>query len=159
VCGLLAQATATPWIVAAGLLLIGAMIIAAYADEPLAEGEAGTATVIAVLLCYVWGVMVWYGHMQMAVALEVAPATPPRFKTELHGFSDRLAPGDGLNTHEKAFLAVLRSWGSGLTWINMQRRRASEYRSVSQRQKRWAWSLLLMQTQRVRCCCDACAPR
>jgi uncharacterized membrane protein (DUF4010 family) len=94
ICGLLAQTTATAWIIAAGLLLTGAMIIAAYAGETLPEGESGTTTVIAVLLCYVLGVMVWYGHTQHAVGLAIAVTVLLHFKTELHGFSDRLAPGD-----------------------------------------------------------------
>lgn len=94
ICGLLAQTTQTAWIVAAGLLLTGAMIIAAYAGEKLPEGESGTTTVIAVLLCYVLGVMVWYGHTQHAVGLAIASTVLLHFKTELHGFSGRLAPGD-----------------------------------------------------------------
>lgn len=94
VCGLLAQTTNSAWIVAVGLLLTGAMIIAAYAGEVLPEGESGTTTVIAVLLCYGFGVMVWYGHSQYAVGLAIATTVLLHFKTELHGFSDRLAPGD-----------------------------------------------------------------
>jgi uncharacterized membrane protein (DUF4010 family) len=94
VCGLLAQTTATAWIVAAGLLVTGAMIIAAYAGETLPEGESGTTTVIAVLLCYAFGVMVWYDHTQYAVGLAIAAAVLLHFKAELHGFSDRLAPGE-----------------------------------------------------------------
>lgn len=93
-CGLLAEAVATPWIVAVGLLVTGGMIIAAYAGEILPEGESGTTTVIAVLLCYVFGVMVWYEHTQHAVGLAIASTILLHFKTELHGFSDRLAPGD-----------------------------------------------------------------
>jgi uncharacterized membrane protein (DUF4010 family) len=62
--------------------------------ETLPEGESGTTTVIAVLLCYGFGVMVWYGHTQNAVGLAIASTVLLHFKTELHGFSDRLAPGD-----------------------------------------------------------------
>ncbi len=94
VCGLLAQTTDSAWIIAAGLLVTGAMIIAAYAGESLPEGESGTTTVIAVLLCYGFGVMVWYEHTQLAVGLAIAAIVLLHFKTELHGFSDRLAPGD-----------------------------------------------------------------
>ena len=32
--------------------------------ESLPEGESGTTTVVAVVLCYVFGVMVWYEHTQ-----------------------------------------------------------------------------------------------
>lgn len=94
VCGLVAQTTNSVWIVAVGLLLTGAMIIAAYVGQALPEGESGTTTVIAVLLCYGFGVMVWYGHTQYAVGLAVATTALLHFKTELHGISGRLAPGD-----------------------------------------------------------------
>ena len=94
VCGLLAQTIGSAWVVVAGLLVTGAMIIAAYAGETLPEGESGTTTVIAVILCYLFGVMVWYGHTQHAVGLAIAATGLLHFKTELHGFSDRLAPGD-----------------------------------------------------------------
>ncbi|MEQ1774868.1 MAG: MgtC/SapB family protein [Burkholderiales bacterium] len=94
ICGLLAQTTANTWIVAAGLLVTGAMIIAAYVGETLPEGESGTTTVIAVMLCYVLGAMVWYGYTQHAVGLAIVATVLLHFKTELHGFSDKLAPGD-----------------------------------------------------------------
>lgn len=38
--GLLAQTNQAPWVVAAGLLLTGAMILAAYAGKTLPEGES-----------------------------------------------------------------------------------------------------------------------
>lgn len=107
VCGLLAQTTASPWIVAAGLLLTGAMIIAAYIGETLPEGESGTTTVIAVLLCYAFGAMVWYGYTQYAVGLAVATTVLLHFKTELHGFSDRLAPDDISSMLQFAILSFI----------------------------------------------------
>lgn len=94
VCGSLAQMTGSTWVIVAGLLLSGVMIIAAYAGDASSAGEPGTTTVIAVILCYSFGVMVWYDHTQMAVALAVATTVLLHFKTELHGFSGRLAPGD-----------------------------------------------------------------
>lgn len=107
VCGLLAQTTNSAWIVAVGLLLCGAMIIAAYAGEVLPECESSTTTVIAVLLCYGSGVMVWYGHSQYAVGLAIATTVLPHFKTELHGFSDRLAPGDLTSMLQFAILTFI----------------------------------------------------
>jgi uncharacterized membrane protein (DUF4010 family) len=94
VCGLLAQSMASVWVVAVGLLLIGAMIITAYSGRNLPEGESGTTTMIAVMLCYVLGVMVWYEHTQDAVGLAITATLLLHFKAELHGFSDKLAPGD-----------------------------------------------------------------
>ena len=107
ICGLLAQVTQSTWVVTAGLLLAGAMIIAAYAGEALPEGESGTTTVIAVLLCYVLGVMVWYGRTQHAVGLAIAATVLLHFKTELHGFSDRLAPGDITSMLQFAVLSFI----------------------------------------------------
>jgi uncharacterized membrane protein (DUF4010 family) len=107
VCGLLAQSTGTAWIVAAGLLLTGAMIIAAYAFGTPIEDDSGTTTVIAVLLCYVFGVMVWYGHSQHAVGLAIATTVLLHFKTELHGFSGRLAPGDITSVLQFAVLTFI----------------------------------------------------
>jgi len=94
VCGVVAQATDSAWVIAAGLLAIAAMMIAAYAGEDLPEGESGTTTVVAVMLCYVFGVMVWYGNTQHAVALAIVTTVLLHFKTELHGFSGRLTPAD-----------------------------------------------------------------
>lgn len=107
VCGLLGQTTGATWIVAVGLLLTGAMIIAAYTGETLPEGESGTTTVIAVLLCFVFGVMVWYQYTQLAVALAIAATLLLHFKTELHGFSDRLAPGDMTSMLQFAVLTFI----------------------------------------------------
>ncbi len=92
--GLLAQATATPWLLAVGLLLTGAMIIAAYTEGQQHEADSGTTTIIAVILCYVFGAMVWYGYIHHAVSLAIAATALLHFKTELHGFSEKLAPND-----------------------------------------------------------------
>lgn len=107
VCGLLAQTTAIAWIIPVGLLLTGAMIIAAYAFGRQMEDDSGTTTVIAVLLCYVFGVMVWVGHTQHAVGLAIATTVLLHFKTELHGFSDRLAPGDITSMLQFAVLSFI----------------------------------------------------
>lgn len=90
---MLGQSLDTPWIVAAGLLLVGAMIIAAYHGESI-EGDSGTTTVIAVALCYVLGALVWFGFSQIAVALAIGITILLHFKAELHAFSEKLAPHD-----------------------------------------------------------------
>jgi uncharacterized membrane protein YhiD involved in acid resistance len=59
VSGLIAAAADSAWIIAAGLALVGLMIIAAYRHEDeKSEVDSGTTTVIAVLLCFGLGVMV-----------------------------------------------------------------------------------------------------
>jgi uncharacterized membrane protein (DUF4010 family) len=94
VAGLLAQTVNTPWILAVGLALVGAMIVAAYAGERDPAADPGTTTVIAVILCFCLGAMIWYGYRQIAVALAIVATALLHFRAELHGFSRRLTPQD-----------------------------------------------------------------
>ena len=93
--GLIADAAQSTWIIAASLVLVGLMIIAAYRHEgDRTEADSGTTTVIAVLLCFGLGVMVWYDRSQLAVAVAIVATVLLHFKTELHGFSERLSQQD-----------------------------------------------------------------
>jgi uncharacterized membrane protein (DUF4010 family) len=95
VSGLIADAARNTWIIAAGFALVGLMIIAAYQHEDERyEADSGTTTVIAVLLCFGLGVMVWYERSQLAVAVAIVATVLLHFKTELHGFSERLSQQD-----------------------------------------------------------------
>ena len=91
----IAEATRSPWVIPAGLLLAGLMIIAAYQhDDDASEADSGTTTVIAVLLCYALGVMAWLGETQLAVAIGIVATLLLHFKAELHGFSEKLSRHD-----------------------------------------------------------------
>jgi uncharacterized membrane protein (DUF4010 family) len=92
--GLVANAAGDTWIVAAGLVLVGLMIIAAYRGDENSEADSGTTTVVAVLLCYMLGVMVWYDQSLLAVGVAIAATLLLHFKTELHGLSARLSRQD-----------------------------------------------------------------
>jgi len=93
--GLIADAAKSAWIIAASLALVGLMIIAAYRHESdRTEVDSGTTTVIAVLLCFGLGVMVWYDRSQLAVAVAIVATVLLHFKSELHGFSERLSQQD-----------------------------------------------------------------
>jgi uncharacterized membrane protein (DUF4010 family) len=94
-CALLSEAAGDVWIVPVGLALVGMFIIAAYRNEDRGEEtDSGTTTVVAVLLCYVYGAMVWFGHERLAVPLGIVTTVLLHFKTELHGFTARLAAAD-----------------------------------------------------------------
>ncbi len=87
---LLAQKSGSPWLVAAGLLAVAGMIIAAYINLPTEENDPGTTTVVALLLSYGLGVMIWFGLPELAVMLAIGITTLLYFKPELRGFTQRL---------------------------------------------------------------------
>jgi uncharacterized membrane protein (DUF4010 family) len=58
------------------------------------EGDPGTTTVIALLLCYGLGAMIWYGLAKLAVMLAIAVTALLYFKPELRGISQRLTRSD-----------------------------------------------------------------
>jgi uncharacterized membrane protein (DUF4010 family) len=99
---LLSTRLASPWLLIAGLLAVAGMIVAAYLNnprEPLRqaqdrESDPGTTTVIALLLCYGLGAMIWFGLAKLAVMLAIAVTALLYFKPELRGLSQRLTRRD-----------------------------------------------------------------
>lgn len=91
---LLAQITDSGWILAAGLLATAAMMIAAHVSDPLDTGDPGTTSVVALMVCYALGAMVWFGYTSTAVMLAIATTILLYFKAELHGISKNLTPVD-----------------------------------------------------------------
>jgi uncharacterized membrane protein (DUF4010 family) len=92
--GLLGSKTGSPWILAAGLIAVAAMMIAANAAEPSEHGDPGTTSVIALMLCYALGATVWYGYALLAVILGIATTVLLYFKAQLHGLSRSLTGKD-----------------------------------------------------------------
>lgn len=95
------------WLVAVGLLLVGGMMIAAYLRSPQPDGDPGTTTVAALMLCYGLGVLVWNGEIQLAVMLGVAATMLLYFKPELRGLSQHLSRRDLLSVLQFAVLALI----------------------------------------------------
>ncbi len=58
------------------------------------ENDPGTTTVIALLLCYGLGAMIWYGLAKLAVMLGIGVTILLYFKPELRGISQRLTRND-----------------------------------------------------------------
>lgn len=83
---LLDEARAGGWLVAIGLAVVGAMLIAAHAREPAAD-DPGTTTVVAAAVCYLLGVLAAVGDTTLAGALGIAVAALLYFKPEIEGFS------------------------------------------------------------------------
>jgi len=97
---LLSTRLGSPWLLIAGLLAVAGMIVAAYLNkpgEPLRqdkEADPGTTTVIALLLCYGLGAMIWYDLAKLAVMLAIGVTALLYFKPELRGLSQRLTRRD-----------------------------------------------------------------
>jgi uncharacterized membrane protein (DUF4010 family) len=89
----LSEQLGTPWLLIAGLVLVGAMIIGAYAREEHLP-EPGTTTVAAVLVCYVLAAMVTYGYVRSAVMLAIVTVSLLYFKAELRGITQSLTRRD-----------------------------------------------------------------
>jgi len=102
----LADTLSTPWILIAGLLIVGAMIVAAYARAE-AYSEPGTTTVTALLICFSLSVMVWYDQIRTAVMLAVVTVTLLYFKTELRGISRSLTRRDLISMLQFAVLTLV----------------------------------------------------
>ena len=91
---MLSSKTGSPWLLVAGLCIVGVMIIAAYFNSPSEEQDPGTTTVAALLLCYALGALVWYDHARLAIMLAVTTTTLLYFKPELRGMTQRLTRRD-----------------------------------------------------------------
>ena len=91
---LLATKLGSPWLLIAGLIAVAGMIIAAYLNAPGDEADPGTTTVIALLLCYGLGAMIWYGLSTLTVMLAIGITALLYFKPELRGFSQSLTRRD-----------------------------------------------------------------
>lgn len=104
--GLLAESSQSGWIIAVGAMLVGIMMIAAYQRDTL-PGESGSTTVIAVLVSYCLGAMVWYGYGQIAAMLAIVTTILLYFKTELHGVTHGLTRKDLVSILQFAVLSVI----------------------------------------------------
>jgi uncharacterized membrane protein (DUF4010 family) len=77
----------------AGLILTGATLVVAHARQP-DEQDPGTTSVVALMVCYSLGALVWFGHARLAVMLAVVITVLLYFKTELSGLAGRLTARD-----------------------------------------------------------------
>ncbi|MDO8207320.1 MAG: MgtC/SapB family protein [Gallionella sp.] len=82
----------SPWLVITGLIAVAGMIIASYINSH--DDDPGTTTVIALLLCYGLGAMIWYDMSKLAVMLAIGVTALLYFKPELRGFSQKLTRRD-----------------------------------------------------------------
>lgn len=91
---MLSEKIGLPWLLVAGWVIVGAMIIAAYVNSPTEMNDPGTTTVAALLMCYGLGALNWYGYATLAIMLAIGTTTLLYFKSELRGMSQRLTRRD-----------------------------------------------------------------
>jgi uncharacterized membrane protein (DUF4010 family) len=103
---LVAEKTGAPWLLGAGLLVLGGMLVASYFKDEDAE-DPGTTTVAAVVVCYTLGVLVWYDQEQLAVTLAILTTALLYFKPELRGVSTRLTRTDLVSILQFAVLSFV----------------------------------------------------
>lgn len=103
---LLSEKTGSPWVLAAGLVMVGAMMLNAYRSHPDME-DPGTTSVIALLLCYGYGAMMWYGDQTLAVMLGIVSTVLLYFKSELQTLSQRLTRRDLISVLQFCVLSLV----------------------------------------------------
>jgi uncharacterized membrane protein (DUF4010 family) len=91
-CAMLATEAGSPWVLAAGLIVIAAIIITAYLEG--AAEEPGTTTEAALVFCFGLGAMVWYGEATLAVMLAIITTILLHYKPELQNLSKSLTRND-----------------------------------------------------------------
>jgi uncharacterized membrane protein (DUF4010 family) len=95
IAGWLTSALATPWIVASGLLVVAAAVVAGYAVEvSMRPGSLGLTTEIAAVAVYLLGAMATLGYRELAVGLAIVTAAVLAYKQPLHGFVSRIGWSD-----------------------------------------------------------------
>jgi uncharacterized membrane protein (DUF4010 family) len=103
---LLSEKTGAPWMLGAGLLIMGGMMVASYFKVTESD-DPGTTTVAAVVVCYALGAMVWFDMEQLAVTLAILTTALLYFKPELRGVSRNLTRLDLVSILQFAVLSFV----------------------------------------------------
>jgi uncharacterized membrane protein (DUF4010 family) len=103
---LLSDKTGAPWVLGAGLMIMGGMMVATY-FKATGSDDPGTTTIAAVVVCYALGAMVWYGMEQIAVTLAILTTALLYFKPELRGVSRSLTRLDLVSILQFAVLSFV----------------------------------------------------
>jgi uncharacterized membrane protein (DUF4010 family) len=104
---LLAQITSSGWIIAAGMLMVATMMIVAQARDPLDDGDPGTTSVVAMMLCYGLGALTWFGQSTLAVMLAITVTVLLYFKAQLQGVSRSLTHKDLISILQFGVLSLV----------------------------------------------------
>jgi len=91
---LLEERSGSTWLLATGLLVIAAAMIASNFSSQQGEQYRGFTSEAAIIVTYGLGAAVWFGQATLAVMLAIATTVLLYFKAELKQFSQRTTPKD-----------------------------------------------------------------
>lgn len=91
---LLGEKTGGPWILAVGLLVIAAAMVASNFSAQQEEQYRGFTSEAAIIVTYGLGAAIWLGYATLAVMLAITTTVLLYFKAELRQFSERMTPKD-----------------------------------------------------------------
>ena len=93
--GWLTRDLTTPWVLAAALLIVGAVVVAGYfiTARPGQDGK-GLTTEVAAVIVFLLGAMIMLGYEELAIGLGVITAAVLAYKQPLHGFVEKLGWDD-----------------------------------------------------------------
>src|SRR5574343_725589 len=91
---LLEERSGSSWLLAVGLLVIAAAMIASNFSSQQEEQYRGFTSEAAIIVTYGLGAAVWYGYATLAVMLAIATTVLLHFKAELKHISERTTPKD-----------------------------------------------------------------
>lgn len=91
---LLGEKTGGPWMLAVGLLVISAAMVASNFSAQQEEQYRGFTSEAAIIVTYGLGAAVWFDYATLAVMLGITTTVLLYFKAELKQFSQRTTPKD-----------------------------------------------------------------
>ncbi|MDP3539674.1 MAG: MgtC/SapB family protein [Azonexus sp.] len=91
---LLGEKTGGPWILAVGLLVVSAAMVASNFSAQQEEQYRGFTSEAAIIVTYGLGAAVWFGYATLAVMLAITTTVLLYFKAELKQVSERTTPKD-----------------------------------------------------------------
>lgn len=91
---MLGERTSEPWLLAVGLIVLAATMVASNFSSKQEEQFRGFTSEAAIIVTYGLGAAVWLGYATLAVMLAIATTVLLYFKAELKQFSERMTPKD-----------------------------------------------------------------
>lgn len=91
---MLGEKSGAPWLLAVGLVVISAAMVASNFSSQQEEQYRGFTSEAAIIVTYGLGAAVWMGYATLAVMLAITTTVLLYFKAELKQFSERTTPKD-----------------------------------------------------------------